>query len=232
MKTVKGSSCPNNPEFARSAFRGRNDPDNRYSGIGFRLKLQTNQQKETQMNTNKISFEVNGAQFDFIELEGGTYMMGSPEDEPGRWSDEKQHEATVESFALGQFPVTQKQYEAVMGTNPSYFKGENLPVETVSWFDAIEFISKFNELLKEKGLDFEADLPTEEEWEYAYRAGTTTAYYTGDTITEKDACFNTNQTANVGSYPPNPWGLYDMAGNVWEWCKNDYQLYSDDESSE
>lgn len=120
---------------------------------------------------------------------------------------------------MARTPVTQAQWREVMGTEPSYFKGDDLPVECVSWHDAMEFCQQT-----------ETRLPTEAEWEYAYRAGTTTTWYNGDDESKVGdiAWFNGNsdsQTHPVGQKQPNAWGLHDMAGNVWEWC--DDQLDSD-----
>lgn len=173
------------------------------------------------MAHNKIELEVNGVKFAAIELPGGTFMMGSPDDEPNRWSDEYYHEETIESFLMGETLVTQELYEAVMGKNPSYFEGPKRPVERVNWHDCKTFCEKLNEVLRPQG--FECDLPTSAEWEYACRAGTTTPYYTGDTITKEQANFMSDSTTDVGSYPPNPWGLFDMSGNVWEWTDSEYE---------
>ncbi len=137
-------------------------------------------------------------------------------------------EVTFRRFFLGKYPVTQKQYEAVMGNNPSYFKGPNRPVENVSWNDTTEF---FQRLSQKTGRQYR--LPSEAEWEYACRAGTTTPFYFGETITTDLANYNGNytygsapkgiyreETTDVGSFPPNAFGLYDMHGNVWEWCQD------------
>jgi formylglycine-generating enzyme required for sulfatase activity len=136
----------------------------------------------------------------------------------------EQHEVTLtKPFYMGKNEVTQEQWEAVMGKNPSKTKGAKLPVTDVSWEDCQEFIKKLN-----KKTDGGYRLPTEAEWEYACRAGTTTAYSFGDKITPKDANYldsKIGEPVAVGSYKPNAFGLYDMHGNVWEWCEDWYDDY-------
>lgn len=153
---------------------------------------------------------------EFVWIPAGSFMMGSPEDEEDRDRNrEEQHHVTIaQGFYLGKYLVTQKQWQAIMGNSPSIFKGADLPVEQVSWFDAQRFALQ---LSHKSGQTYR--LPTESEWEYACRAGTTTPYYTGHTITHQDANFDNyvRKTTPVGSYPSNPWGLYDMVGNVLEW---------------
>lgn len=167
-------------------------------------------------------------------IEPGRFLMGSPEGELGRFGDEgPQHKVSIaDGFWLGQTPVSQAFYEAVVGQNPSAFKGDGQrPVECVSWDDAVAFCAKLNHLLAETG-DLHARLPSEAEWEYACRAGTTAALYNGKELTtESGACPNLEELAwcdanskgsthPVGEKQPNPWGLYDMLGNVWEWCED------------
>jgi formylglycine-generating enzyme required for sulfatase activity len=177
---------------------------------------------------------------DVILVKPGTFTMGSPEDELGRQNDETAHSVTIgRQFYLGLYEVTQRQYEAVMGVNPSEFKNPNNPVEGVSWNDAVAFCEKINTLEKTRlpeGLRMQ--LPTEAQWERACRAGNSTPFHTGPTIDSGDANFNgrtaygggkrgvdRRQTTPAGSFQPNAFGLYDMHGNVWEWCADWYGSY-------
>lgn len=183
----------------------------------------------------RVKITVQGVTQEFAWIPPGTFMMGSPPEEYGRFDDEHYHEVTIEEgYWMATTPVTQEFYEAVMGSNPSHFKGEaKLPVESVSWYDSVAFCEALGALL---GDGLTPDLPTEEEWEYACRAGTTTPFWTGETITTDQANFDGNypyrpgdpkgvyrgKTTPVDMFPPNPWGLHDMHGNVWEWTKSVY----------
>ena len=173
----------------------------------------------------------------FVLIPAGTFMMGSPPDDPQRDDDESQHRVTIsKAFHMQTTEVTQGQWKRVMGNNPSHFKncGDNCPVETVSWHDVQEFIRKLNQL---EGTN-KYRLPTEAEWEYACRAGTSTPFYTGKCISTDQANYNGSLsmpgcpkgeyrkgTVSAGSFPPNTWGLYDMHGNVWEWCEDWFGYY-------
>ena len=133
----------------------------------------------------------------------------------------KQHEVNLtKPFYMGKYEVTQEQWESVMEKNPSDTKGAKLPVTDVSWNDCQEFIKKLN-----AKTDGGYRLPTESEWEYACRAGTTTAYSYGDSLTKSDANIDGDSIKEVGSYKPNAFGLYDMHGNVWDWCEDFYDDY-------
>jgi formylglycine-generating enzyme len=160
--------------------------------------------------------------------------MGSPEGEAGRFDDEVQHEVVLTyGYWLGETPLTQALWEAVMGANPSRFKGADRPVETVCWDDSLAFVGRLNALVP--GLD--VGLPTEAEWEYACRAGTTMATWVGDlSLTETGhakeldaiAWYFRNSVVRmhaVREKAANPWGLYDMLGNVWEWCSDWHAPY-------
>ncbi|MBF0376733.1 MAG: SUMF1/EgtB/PvdO family nonheme iron enzyme [Desulfamplus sp.] len=170
----------------------------------------------------------------FAYIPPGEFMMGSPSSEPDRENDETRHRVTLtKGFYMQTTEVTQGQWKAVMGYPPPelYFKdcGDNCPVENISWEDAREFIKKLNQ----NGDGREYRLPTEAEWEYAARAGTTTPFNTGSCLSTDKANYNGNypltgcskgkyreKTIEVGSFAPNAWGLHDMHGNVWEWCED------------
>ena len=192
----------------------------------------------------------NDITLEMVEIPSGTFMMGSPESEKGRYDWESpQHQVTVPPFFMGKFEVTQAQWKAVaslpqvereLKPDPSRFKGDKLPVEQVSWYDAVEFCRRLSNYTGK-----EYRLPSEAEWEYACRAGTTTPFHFGKTITTDLANYRgtdweyqnkiypgnyaneakgeyREKTTPVGSFLPNAFGLYDMHGNVWEWCEDDW----------
>ena len=168
---------------------------------------------------------------DMIWCPPGIFTMGSPNTEAGRGGDETLHQVTLtHGFFLGKYEVTQTQYEAVMMGNPEglntkpsrWLNNNDRPVEKVSWNDIQVFLSRVNDMEQTAGrlpVGWKYVLPTEAQWEYACRAGTTTAYSWGNDINSSLANYNRNinQTVSVGQYAPNLWGFFDMHGNVWEW---------------
>ena len=192
------------------------------------LKHQTTQENNTKklLSTfpESVVEEQKKTEIEMVLIPAGTFMMGSPESEEVRLDNETQHEVTLTNpFFMEKYPVTQEQWESLSMRNRSEAEGAKLPVTNVSWKDCQEFIKKLND--KTKG---GYRLPTEAEWEYACRAGTSTAYSFGDNITPKDANLSQSKIDKpvaVGSYKPNAFGLYDMHGNVFEWCEDWYEDY-------
>ena len=232
------------------------------AGIIFAISNRENNRTNNSSSGETINNNVEVGEDGLVLINGGTFEMGSPETEMQREADETQHEVTVSDFYIGNMEVTQREYEEVMGENPSNFKGENLPVENVSWYDAIEYCNKLSE---KEGLtpvytidgenvtwDRSANgyrLPTEAEWEYAARAGTTTPFNTETSISDEEANYYGHYpygieenyfsqenletepgryrqtTVEVNSFAPNNWGLYNIHGNVAEWCFDYYGEY-------
>ena len=175
-----------------------------------------------------LTFTVNGVSFDMVRVEGGTFTMGATAEQENEADDDEKpaHEVTLGSYYIGKTEVTQALWEAVMGNNPSRFKGSNRPVECVSWDDCQSFIAKLNE---KTGKKFR--LPTEAEWEYAARGGNKSQgyQYAGSNNFDEVAWYggnSGNQTHDVGTKRPNELGIYDMSGNVWEWCSDWYGDYN------
>ena len=182
---------------------------------------------QSESNPNVLPITVNGITFNMIKVDGGTFTMGAtPEQENPHQFEEPTHQVTLSSYYIGETEVTQELWKAVMGNNPSNFKGDNLPVEEVSWEDCQTFIGKLNDLT---GKRFR--LPTEAEWEYAARGGKRSNHtqYSGGSNIDDVAWYDGNsgsKTHPVKTKNPNELGLYDMSGNVHEWCQDWYGSYS------
>jgi formylglycine-generating enzyme len=202
-----------------------------YTGSGDRKEAIAKQDiKRPRQFTNDLGMA-------FVWIEPGTFMMGSPKSEPGRWDIETLHQVTLtQGYYMQTTPVTQRQWRAVMKKRPSRFKnnGDQCPVEQVSWDRAQKFIQKLNK--RRDRITY--CLPTEAQWEYAARAGTSTSFHVGDQLSTDQANYNgkypmegrqqgenREKTVPVGSFAPNAWGLYDIHGNVWEWCQDWYGVY-------
>jgi len=180
---------------------------------------QSAQPQRTPVSTSNNSLVLecgNGVKLELVKVAAGSFNMGSND-----YSDEQPiHRVNLREFLIGKYPVTQAQYQAIMGTNPSNFKGSQNPVEEVSWHDAVKFCEELSRRNGQK-----VKLPTEAQWEYACRAGSTGKYCFGDDVSKLGnyAWYNENsgsKTHPVGGKLANSWGLHDMHGNVWEWCED------------
>ena len=198
-----------------------------YAKIDKNLKI-TKYPGETEGFTEDLG---NGVILEMVKIPGDSFIMGSPKNEKeSRDNERPQHQVNIQPFFMGKFQVTQEKYQAITGQNFSRFQGKKRSVEKVNWYDAVEFCEQLSKLTGK-----EYRLPSEAEWEYACRAGTTTPFHFGETITTELANYNGNYTygttpkgvfrgttIDVGSFPGNPFGLYHMHGNVWEWCLDDW----------
>lgn len=217
QRVTRGGFAYEGNRNCRVSFRDVNYPDKTFRYVGLRLVL----------DPHAKTYTVNGVPFTLREVPGGTFTMGgTAEQGSGAEPDElPTHEVTLSPFWIGQTEVTQALWKAVMGSNPSNNKGDDLPVEYVSWDDCQEFIAKLNTLT---GLSFR--LPTEAEWEYAARGGQSGGYkYSGSNVCANVAWYGDNSdhtTHPVATKSPNGLFIYDMSGNVAEWCQDRYEEYS------
>ncbi|HRI28338.1 MAG TPA: formylglycine-generating enzyme family protein [Chitinophagales bacterium] len=182
--------------------------------------MPTNHPNPTQAHTHLQTGNLLLPKNYFVQVQGGSFNMGSDKE-----AGEKRHKVTVPTFYIARYPVTQALWEAVMGNNPSYFKGSEHPVENVSWRDAQAFCEKLS-----KTTGYRYRLPTEAEWEFAARGGINSQNYTyaGSNNLHEVGWYGENshqQTKPVGLKKPNELGIYDMSGNVWEWCSSLYRRY-------
>jgi formylglycine-generating enzyme required for sulfatase activity len=202
------------------------------------LSFTANEKRLLKIELEEVTLPVEGKDFmvesvamTMIWVKPGTFLMGSPASEKDRENDETLYTVTLtEGYWLGKYEVTQAEWERVMGSNPSEYKGADRPVEEVSWTAVTSFCDKLTALERSAGrlpAGMAYQLPTEAQWEYACRAGTKTAYAFGDGLTSGQANISggPGETTAVGKYPANGWGFHDMHGNVWEWCADWYGDY-------
>ena len=218
----RGGSWFYNARTCRVSYRASQNPTYRSVDLGLRLALDVNQ-----------TFSVNGVSFDMIAVEGGTFTMGATEEQgsDAKSNEKPTHQVTLSSYYIGKTEVTQALWEAVMGSNPMISKGAKFPVGYVTWEDCQEFITKLNELTGKK-----FRLPTEAEWEYAARGGNKSKgyKYSGSNTINDVAWYKDNSKSliqAVATKAPNELGIYDMSGNVEEWCSDRFGKYSSDSQS-
>ena len=243
-RVTRGGAWGASAQGARESDRGFASEDDRFSALGFRLAKDASDREELAAATSapKARGSSSGTPelcpAGYVRIASGSFIMGSPNSEGGRYDDEAQHRVTItRAFCMHTTEVTQGEWQAVMGSNPSRFAGcgSNCPVEQVSWEDTVRFANALSrrEGLQEcyRGSDFVGvtctgyRLPTEAEWEYAARAGTTTATYAERSSVAWFSENGGNETHPVGEKRANAWGLHDMLGNVWEWTSDWYCKY-------
>ncbi len=222
MKKVFEIMCVVMLSFCMIAVSSCSDEDDSKERLGLN-------NYDGQIGFGPVTFTVNGVSFTMIPVQGGTFTMGATEEQDSDALDNEKpaHKVTVSNFCMGETEVTQELWQAVMGNNPSYHNGIDLPVESVSWNDCQEFISRLNQFT---GKTFR--LPTEAEWEYAAREGNKSSgyKYAGSNDPDEVAWYgynSFNESNPVKTKKPNELWLYDMSGNVLEWCQDWYGDYAD-----
>lgn len=195
-------------------------PDPKQEGIAIEpTMMKPADPKAGDVVTNSIGMK-------FAYIPAGEFTMGSPREEQNRGAEEQHQVKISKAFYLGIYELKQREHDKVMGKQSWVFADPDNPANNISWDDAVEFCKRLSEIAEEKQAGRVYRLPTDAEWEYACRAGTTTAYHCGDSLTAKQANFGSKTTVRCGLYPPNAWGLYDMHGNVSEWCLDGPRIFT------
>ncbi|MEM9137266.1 MAG: formylglycine-generating enzyme family protein [Cyanobacteria bacterium P01_F01_bin.42] len=227
-RVTADGAAPSNESFSgKSPPRSASLPTHSFAFESVRLNKQGNIVRRIGGSAERFMEDIgNDVALEMVMIPEGSFLMGSPTAEEGHQVHETiKHEGAISAFAMGRYPVTQVQWQAVMGTNPSRFRGDRHPVESITWHEAVQFCNQLSELT-----DKPYRLPYVNEWEYACRAGTTTPFHFGEAIISEVANYcgiwgysqapageYRQATTPVGSFPPNDFGLHDMHGNVYEW---------------